>query len=150
MMASNVKKLFELPASKAGITAFAKAVTTELMDSGDWNPLEIAVRVNAIEKIMKAIKADATFMDACFDEADLQPSKQFVYEGVTVTKTSSATLNYTADKTWLKLKAGETKAADERKRREAVLKTLKGKTNVEGKICYPPTKLSKDVLSFKF
>ncbi len=150
MMTSNVQKLFELPANKDGIKAFAKAVVTELMDSGDWNPLEIAVRVNAIEKIMKAVKADTTFMDACFDEAELQPSKQFVYEGVTVTKTSSASLDYSGDKTWLKLKEVETKAADERKRREAVLKTLKDRTNVDGKICYPPVKTSKDVLAFKF
>ena len=145
-----VKKLYELPANKTGIASFAKQVINEMMDSGEWYPLEVAVRVNAIEKIMKAIKADVTFQDACLDEADLQPSKQFVYEGVTVTKTSSATLDYSADKTWLKLKAAETKAADERKRREAVLKTLKDRTVVDGKVCYPPAKTSKDILAFKF
>jgi NAD/NADP transhydrogenase beta subunit len=52
----------EIPANKAGIELFANALVDGLM-SGDVDPLEIRAKIDAIEKIIKAVKDNEQFRD---------------------------------------------------------------------------------------
>jgi len=131
----------EIPANKAGIELFANALVDGLM-SGDVDPLEIRARIDAIEKIIKAVKDDERFRDVVLDAADMHPDKSFEVNGIKFTKAESARYDYGADAEWVELKRLESMASNDRKAREAVLKALKEPTEVNGVMCNPPVKTS--------
>lgn len=131
----------EIPANKAGIKLFADALVSGLMD-GDVDPLEIRAKIDAIEKIIKEVKANQTFKDVVLDAADLHNEKTFEVNGIKFTKADSARYDYSADQEWNDLKEAEALAAAQRKAREAVLKALGGSTEINGVMCHPPVKIA--------
>lgn len=131
----------EIPANKAGIELFANALVDGLM-TGDVDPLEIRARIDAIEKIIKAVKADERFRDVVLDAADLHNEKSFEVNGIKFTKADTARYDYSDDKIWNDYKKDEAAAATGRKAREAILKALKEPTEIDGVMCNPPVKTS--------
>jgi hypothetical protein len=140
-MNRSLKIIGEIPANKAGIELFANAIVEGLM-SGDVDPLEVRAKIDAIEKIIKAVKANQQFADVVLDAADLHPEKSFEVNGIKFTKAESARYDYTGDPIWRNLKHDEEMFAKERKEREAVLKALKEPTEINGLLCHPPVKTS--------
>lgn len=145
-----IKILQTLPINKEEIDLFAKNVVDTLMDEGFYEPLEIAIRVEAIEKIMKAIKSDDRFKTACLDNADLFPEKTFSFHGIDVTKASSARYDYSGDPVWDDLKAQENAIADKRKEQENILKALKEKSVIDDIERLPAVRIATDHLRFRF
>jgi TRAP-type uncharacterized transport system substrate-binding protein len=139
----------EIPANKAGIELFANALVDGLM-SGDVDPLEIRAKIDAIEKIIKAVKANEQFRDVVLDAADLHNEKSFEVNGIKFTKAESARYDYSSDKVWNQLKAAETNAANERKVRESILSALKEPTEINGVMCNPPVKISSTTVRVTF
>jgi len=131
----------EIPANKAGIELFANALVDGLM-SGDVDPLEIRAKIDAIEKIIKAVKDNEQFRDVVLDAADMHPEKSFEMNGIKFTKAESARYDYGDDAEWKELKRLESMASNDRKARESVLKALKEPTEVNGVMCNPPVKTS--------
>ena len=129
----------EIPANKAGIELFANALVDGLM-SGDVDPLEIRAKIDAIEKIIKAVKDNEQFRDVVLDAADLHPDKTFEVNGIKFTKAESARFDYSNDPVWQKLKAAETECSIARKGWEGTLKSLKEPTEIEGEMAQPPVK----------
>ncbi len=138
-MNRSLKIISEIPANKAGIELFANAIVEGIM-SGDVDPLEVRARIDAIEKIIKAVKANEQFKDVVLDAADLQPEKSFEISGIKFTKADTVKYFYSHDAVWLKHKADEDAAAALRKGREAILKALKEPTVIDGVECLPPDK----------
>jgi len=139
----------EIPANKAGIQLFADAVVSGIMD-GEVSPLEVRSRIDAIEKIIKAIKDNEQFRDVVLDEADLHPDKTFEVNGIKFTKAEAARYDYSSDKEWNTLKTIEAEAAKARKDREGVLKALKEPTEINGVMCDPPAKKSTTTVRVTF
>ena len=139
----------EIPANKAGIELFANALVDGLM-SGDVDPLEIRAKIDAIEKIIKAVKDNEQFRDVVLDAADLYNDKSFEVNGIKFTKAESARYDYSVDETWRELKFDESKAANARKEREAVLKALREPTEINGVVSVPPVKNSTTTVRVTF
>lgn len=131
----------EIPSNKAGIELFANAIVDGLM-TGDVDPLEIRAKIDAIEKIIKAVKDNEQFRDVVLDAADQYPEKSFEVNGIKFTKAESARYDYAEDREWRSWKEDEAECSQKRKAREDVLKALKEPTEINGVMCYPPIKHS--------
>lgn len=139
----------DIPANKAGIKIFADAIVTAVMD-GDTDPLEVRIKIDAIEKIIKSVKDDIAFRDAVMDRSDMEPDKTFEFNGVKITKAESARYDYSDDPYWNELKDQEGEIAAYRKEREEILKSLKAPTEINGVLCNPPAKQSTSYVRVTF
>jgi len=148
-MNRSLKIISEIPANKAGIELFANALVDGLM-SGDVDPLEIRAKIDAIERIIKAVKDNEQFRDVVLDAADMHPDKSFEVNGIKFTKAESARYDYKNDPTWIELKLKENQAAGKRKEHESVLKALKKTTEIDGVKCNPPVKVSTTTVRVTF
>lgn len=148
-MNRSLKIINEIPANKAGIQLFADAIVSGLME-GEVSPLEVRARIDAIEKIIKAVKENQQFRDVVLDEADLHPEKSFEVNGIKFTKAESTRYDYSEDEIWNSLKKTESEYAADRKDREGVLKALKEPTVIDGIECHPPIKRSSTTVRVTF
>lgn len=140
-MSRAISIISDIPSNKEGIKIFADAIVSGVM-SGEAEPLDVRAKIDAIEKIIKAVKDDIAFKDAVLDQADLYPEKSFEFNHVKFTKAESSKFDYSDDEIWADAKGRETEAAEERKAEEATLKTLKGPTEINGVMRHPPFKKS--------
>jgi len=138
-MSRAINILQEFPSNKEGIKAVAEAIVTGVM-SGEADPLDVRAKLDAIEKIIGAVKEDVAFKDATLDQAEMYPDKTFTHNGTEFTKAESARYDYSDDEEWRELKNDEQVYSKARKEREAVLKTLKAPTEINGIMCHPPFK----------
>jgi len=136
-----IRIIEEIPSNKAGIKLFADALVEGLM-TGEVDPLEVRAKVDAIEKIIKAVKADQRFADVVLDRADMEPEKTFEFQGVTFTKAESARYDYSDDEIWSSLKEQEAEIAEARKAEEKVLQALPRPSEINGVLRHPPVKKS--------
>lgn len=144
-----IKIIQEFPSNRAGIKLMAEGIVSGVM-SGDVDPLEVKAKLESIEKIIKEVKADISFRDAVQDEAEMHPDKTFELNGVKFTKSSSAKYDYSEDEVWGWLKEQEEGIANDRKKEEAMLKTLDGPTEVNGVMRTPPFKKSSSYVKITF
>ncbi len=144
-----VRILNELPANKVGIQLFAEAVVENVM-SGDTDPLDVRLRLDAVERIIKAIKDNGDFKTAVLDQADMWPEKSFEKDGVAFTKAELARYDYSEDQEWNDLKKNEGECVRLRKEREKVLFALSGPTEINGVTCNPPFKKSSTYVKITF
>jgi hypothetical protein len=86
---------------------------------GNINPLELEMKLRALEDISKKIRADIRIKNAVYDEAMKHDGQQ--YNGYEVSVTSRKTADYASDDEWILLKAKV-------KAREVFLKSLKEPT----------------------
>lgn len=139
----------EFPSNKEGIKLMADAIVTGVMN-GEADPLDVRAKIDAIEKIIKAVKDDVAFKDAVLDHADQYPEKTFDHNSVKFTKAEAAKYDYSDDPVWNDLKGDELELATERKAREVVLKALREATKINGVLCNPPAKKSTSYVRVTF
>jgi len=148
-MSRAISIIADIPSNKEGIKMFAEAIVAGVMN-GEADPLDVRAKIDAIEKIIKAVKDNQNFKDAVLDHADLYPDKTFAHNLVKFTKAESARYDYSEDEIWSDCKARETEAANERKDEEKVLQALKKPTEVEGVLRHPPVKRSSSYVRVTF
>jgi len=140
-MSRAISIISDIPSNKEGIKIFAEAIVVGVL-SGEADPLDVRAKIDAIEKIIKAVKDDQSFKDAVLDHADLYPEKSFAHNLVKFTKAESARYDYSGDEIWADCKARETEAANERKSEEKILQALSKPSEINGVMRHPPVKKS--------
>jgi len=93
-------------------------VIGEVLD-GNINPLELEMKLRALEDISKKIRGDIRIKNAVYDEALNYDGQQYMEHEVKIT--SRKTADYASDDEWILLKAKV-------KAREVFLKSLKEPT----------------------
>ncbi len=140
-----------MPSRKGEIKQFSEAIIASVMD-GDSDPLDMAMKLNAIEKIIKEVKENVDFRAAVLDHADMWTEKTFGHKGAEFTKTQSAKYDYTHDPVWNKINTEKTEVSTRMKARETTLKSLREPADIDGVQCFPPSKESTSIvkITFKF
>ncbi len=139
----------EIPANKKGIEIFAKALIEPVIN-GEVDPLNIRKRIDAIEKIIKTVKNNKEFKQNVQAAAEQWTEKTFEHEGVVFTKTLSTTYDYSEDPVYQSIQKKISELNGQKKDREKLLSGLSEATEVNGVVCYPPAKLSSDVVRVNF
>ena len=94
-METAVQQFNTLPTTPQQVEAFAEKLRTEL-NSGIFNPLDLLVAKKAIDSVFEIIKDDLkTNVET---EASKWAEKSFSYHGVTITKGSKSTYDYSVCK----------------------------------------------------
>lgn len=148
-MSKAISIINEIPANKAGIKLFADALVDASIN-GEVDPLDIRKRLDAIEKVIKAVKDHPDFKDAILDAAALWPDKTFEHEGVKFTKAESAKYDYSADPVWSRLNIEVQRFTASRKDEEKILAALKEPTEINGEERLPPVKTSSSYVRITF
>ena len=85
--------IIEAPLKKQEQNAISEAAIEQIL-SGDVNPLQIEMRLRALENIIKTIRDNPQVKDAVIDEAAKYSGKTFDLFGCVVTKSQKTTKNY--------------------------------------------------------
>lgn len=115
-----------LPASKAERETFVQMCVDEIK-SGTRDPLEFEIMLKNLEETISAIRKRPEVKDLCLEFADRYPEKSFSYKGVTVTKSSKTTYDYSqcGHSKNTELVALKAKISEEIKEIETFLKAIK-------------------------
>lgn len=150
-MSEVIKLIHEMPSKKGEIKRFSDTIIASVMD-GDSDPLDMAMRINAIEKIIKEVKANPDYQAAILDHADMWQEKTFAHAGAEFTKTESSKYDYSLDAGWSAINTEKDQVSAKMKARETILKSIKDATEIDGVTCYPPSKKSTSIvrITFKF
>lgn len=142
-----INSLSYLPSSKIQCADFV-AKLIESVESGNENPLKLAIQMNALEKSLKTVKE--AIKDHINKEAATYSTKTFDAYGAKVTVAELGVkydFSNCNDPEW-NIIAGEIEELEERlKKRETFLKTIQGKLNMVdddgvGHTILPPIKSS--------
>ena len=124
----------------------------KLILSGDQNPLDIEIRLKAMEELVKQLRGDKEIKAAVIAEAE-KYGKSFEYHGVKI-GIREAGVKYdwagTGDSTWAMLDAEEKAIKEQKKAREAFLKSIppEGVADVTtGEHIYAPAKTSETTIA---
>lgn len=132
-----INVFYEVPANKAGVAMFAESIVNTLLE-GDVDPLDVRVRIDAIEQIIKTIKADPAFRDVVMDAADMHGAKSFDHLGVKFTLANVSKYDYSDDQVWCEINEEIKRLTAIRKKRETILKALTETTEIDGVESNPP------------
>lgn len=136
------------PTNKEQAEKFVLKLTSEV-ESGEVNPLELHVKMNAMQKAMDEVKKKIAPLT--LKEAEKYSSKSFdAYSSKIEIVELGAKYDFSNcnDPEWIEAKQKEDAAAEKRKEREALLRTVKDSLEIAipgtGEIAkvYPPTKSS--------
>jgi len=117
----NEMKLFE-PMSCVQQINLAMKIKQAVLD-GDVNPLELDIRLKAVENVIESVRKDTEIKRLIDDEA-VKYGKTFELCGAEVTQSSRKKYYYESDQIWKGLKSTEQVAAGKRKAREDFLKAV--------------------------
>lgn len=149
---NELKTIKNMPLTKAGIKEWSEALIDSLL-SGDYNPLDMEVRLKAMEELIKSIRGDSRVRSYVLDEAHKYQTKTFETDHAEITVKDVPRYDYSLDKTWQDLKDEETDVVNARKARETLLKGLDpDRDNWDretGEKIMPPAKRSTTVVSIK-
>jgi len=146
MNALSVVKL--LPENNEQVIKFSKDITN-VIDSGEINPLDVLLCIRGFEKVIKNIKDNLN--DLAIDELDKYSEKDIKYKGATLNKVNTGVkYDYSncGDEEYVSLKTKETTVKNDIKSRETFLKSLTAMTSLnnldtgEMMEIYPPSKTS--------
>jgi hypothetical protein len=84
------------------VNDFVDQVTTEIRESGRYDPLEIAATLKAMEDIIKGVRKGIA--DMVIDESGKYAEKTFEVGGVIYTKTNRASFDYSGCDKWNRMK----------------------------------------------
>jgi hypothetical protein len=115
-----------LPASKKERDLFVEMCVQEIT-SGTRDPLEFEIMLKNLEETIAAIRKRPEVKDLILEYADRYSEKTFSYKGVTVTKTSKTTYDYSqcGHSKYNELVALKAKVSEEIKEIETLLKAIK-------------------------
>jgi len=148
-----IPKIFTTPApSKKYIQEGANRVI-EIVNEGEICPLKVATALKAMELAIKTIKEGIS--EAVENEAAKESVNTFERNGHSYNVRNSSRYDYSDcnDPVMLRLSKREVEISEERKDREAFLKTIKSSMTIvddetgEMAEVYPPVKLSKTIVA---
>lgn len=115
-----------LPNTKKERAEFVDLCVEEIM-SGNRDPLEFEIMLKNLEETIAAIRKRPEVKDLCLEFADRFTEKTFSYKGVTVTKSSKTTYDYSqcGHTRYNELLAQKAKVAEELKEIENFLKAIR-------------------------
>jgi hypothetical protein len=119
-----IAELSNLPETKEQIRSFVEAAINEVL-SGDRNPLELDLRLKALEELVKNIRKDDKVKAAILNELNKYAERLVVYRGVHFQKKSLSKYDYTSDSRWCELDAEIKALSEKKKEREEFLRTLR-------------------------
>jgi len=120
--------------------------------SGDYSPLDIEIRLKAMEELVKQLRGDADVKAAVIAEAE-KYGKSFEYKGVKVQiREGGVKYDYSAtgDSEWAILDAKSKEIAEAKKAREKFLQAVPASGTVSpetGEHIYPPAKTSQTTVA---
>ncbi len=118
-----ISLLNNLPVSKSAVEDIVKSAVDDIL-SGRQNPLDIAIKLKAMEDIIKAIRANQDVKDFTLDTAERAGSKSFDFNGARITIAEVSKYDYSADKHWSELENTIKIAKDRQKIHEKLLQDL--------------------------
>ncbi len=118
-----ISLLNNLPVSKTAVEDIVKSAVDDIL-SGRQNPLDIAIKLKAMEDIIKAIRANQDVKDFTLDTAEQAGSKSFDFNGAKITIAEVSKYDYSADKHWSELENTIKIARDRQKIHEKLLQDL--------------------------
>jgi hypothetical protein len=135
--------LNNIPVNKQAVEDIIKAATDDIL-SGRQNPIDIAIKLKAMEDIIKAIRANQDVKDFTLDTAEQSGSKSFDFNGARITIAEVSKYDYSADKHWSELENTIKIARDRQKIHEKLLQDLdREMADPEtGELIIPATKVS--------
>ncbi len=125
---NGVLKLF--PSTSDEVNRFANRLIQSVKHEGE-NPLEILVQIRAMEKAFKIVTEK--IKENYLNEAEKYPGDKFEFKGNEILKGDVKTeydYSVSGDKDWELFSVAENTAAENRKRREGFLRTLKEPLNL--------------------
>lgn len=136
----------ELPVDYIGIGNLVYEAKKMIL-SGDYNPLDIEVRLKAMEELAKQLRADADVRAAVLAEAE-KYGKSFEYKGCKINvREGGVKYDYagTGDSEWAILEAEAKEVAEKKKAREKFLQSIPPEGTVSpvtGEQIFAPAKTS--------
>jgi hypothetical protein len=139
-----ISLLNNLPVSKAGVEEITNAAIEDVL-SGRQNPLNIAIKLKAMEDIIKSIRANQDVKDFTLDTAEKTGSKSFDFNGARITIADTTKYDYSVDDNWKKMNNEIELKKEILKIRENTLKGLdKPMADPETGEMYNPPIITKD------
>ena len=133
-----------MPENKEQIELFISKVKLSVL-SGDINPLELDVRLKAIEETIYGIRKDKEVKSEIIKEAS-KYGKSFDYKNAKITISERGTYDYSNDMKWVELNK-------KIKERELYLKSIPEEGTVDidsGEVMYRPPQKYSEIITYKF
>ena len=111
------------PITKAGVEDIVNSAVEDIL-SDKQDPLIIAIKLKAMEDIVKAIRANQDVKDFTLDTAEKNGSKSFDLGGARITIAETNKYDYSVDAYWRKLVDEIELKTKHRKNREKLLQDL--------------------------
>lgn len=124
----------------------------KLILSGDENPLDIEIRLKAMEELVKQLRGDAEVKAAVIAEAE-KYGKSFEYKGCKISiREAGVKYDYasTQDSEWAILESQSKEIGEKKKAREKFLQSIPPTGTVSpetGEHIYPPAKTSQTTVA---
>ena len=147
-----IEKLNTLTMSRAEAQDFTNAIRDAIL-SGDVDPLRLEVGLKSLENAISGIRKDEEIRAAVLSQA-AKHGKTFTAHGAEISVTERRTFDFTFcnDAEWDLLNEEEARVKEEKKRREAFLRTIPEAGVVDpetGALIYAPTFTTTEVLTIK-
>lgn len=125
-MENAIAQFTYLPATKQERETFVQMCVEEIQQ-GTRDPLEFEIMLKNLEETISAIRKRPEVKDLCLEFADRFPEKTFAYKGVTITKSSKSTYDYSqcGHSRYNDLISQKAKVSEEIKEIETFLKAIK-------------------------
>jgi len=118
-----ISLLNNIPATKSGVEEMVNIAVDDIL-SGRQNPIDVAIKLKAMEDVIKAIRANQDVKDFTMDTAEKTGSKSFDFNGARITIAETTKYDYTQDKRWSELDNTIKLNTEYKKHRERILQTL--------------------------
>lgn len=138
-----------LPSTKAEIKSFVEKAKTEIL-SGNYNPLEITIRLKAVEDMISEIRKDKEVKESVLREAAKYGSLPFEFQGAKIEFAKLGVkydFSQCHDSEWDELEAQSSEIDKKKKEREIFLKSIpdSGAVNpITGELISQPKKTYED------
>lgn len=147
--------LSNFPDTKAGITVAISNIKDEIL-SGNWNPLEIDLKLKKIEEVIKGVREDKAVKSAVLTELEKYGEKTVDFANCQISKVSRSSYDYDLcnDIELQNLEKEAARVNEALKDRQKFLQGLKNEmvlVTADGEIAtvYPPLKKSTESFSIK-
>ena len=138
-----------MPATKDEMKRFADLVISEVLDGGIIDPIELDLRLKAIEETIKMIRKNPDLKRFTIDEAEKFGAKTFEYLGSKITISNRTTYDYknSDDEIYNNLKEQEKQLKEQIKIREQIIKS--GVDAATGEVIKPAATSTTTFLTIK-
>jgi len=115
--------LNNIPVNKQAVEDIIKSAVEDIL-SGRQNPLDVAIKLKAMEDIIKSIRANQDVKNFTLYTAEKSGSKSFDFNGARITIADQSKFDYSKDKRWNELELQKKIVTDKIKIYEKLLQDL--------------------------